>query len=124
MSAIQQRSVLYAQNFLKSRHLVDQLLDRCNIGLNDIVYEIGPGKGIITERLARHCRQVIAIEKDPQLVAALRSKFAGIGNIRLHEGDFSAVLPASRSLQSVCQYSFQYYKRDRDPLNGGGCSAR
>lgn len=88
MSAIQRRSILYAQNFLKSQYLVDQLLDECDIGLNDIIYEIGPGKGIITERLAQRCRQVIAIEKDPVLVDALRRKFAGTANIRLHEGNF------------------------------------
>jgi 23S rRNA (adenine-N6)-dimethyltransferase len=88
MSAIQQRSIVYSQNFLKSRYLVDQLLDKCDINLNDIIYEIGPGKGIITERLAQRCRQVIAIEKDPLLVDALRPKFAVTANIRLHEGNF------------------------------------
>jgi len=88
MPAIQRRSILYAQNFLKSRYLVDQLLDKCDINLNDTIYEIGPGKGIITERLAQRCRQVIAIEKDPLLVDALCRKFAGAANIRLHEGTF------------------------------------
>lgn len=88
MSAIQRRSILYSQNFLKSRYLVDQLLDKCDIGLDDIIYEIGPGKGLITERLAQRCRQVIAIEKDPLLVDALRRKFACTTNIRVHEGDF------------------------------------
>lgn len=97
MSAIQRRSILYAQNFLKSQYLVDQLLDECDIGLNDIIYEIGPGKGIITEQLAQRCRQVIAIEKDPLLVDALRLKFAGTANIRLHEGNFLEYhLPSGR----------------------------
>src|SRR5690349_18944670 len=88
MSSLHQRRMLYAQNFLKSRCLVDRLLDTCAIGPDDIVYEIGPGKGIITERLAQRCRQVITIEKDPLLVAALRSRFARTANVRLHEGDF------------------------------------
>jgi len=88
MSAIERRSVLYSQNFLKNQSLVDQLLDKCDIDINDILYEIGPGKGIITTRLAQRCRQVIAIEKDPLLVDALRPRLVGIANIRLHEGDF------------------------------------
>ena len=67
------------------------------LGFNDIIYEIGPGKGIITERLAQRCRQVIAIEKDPLLVDALRAKFALTANIRLHEGDFLEYwLPSGR----------------------------
>jgi 16S rRNA A1518/A1519 N6-dimethyltransferase RsmA/KsgA/DIM1 with predicted DNA glycosylase/AP lyase activity len=73
---------------LKSRSLVDKLLDKCDLSRNDIIYEIGPGKGVITERLAQRCRQVIAIEKDALLVDALRAKFAMTANIRLHEGDF------------------------------------
>ncbi len=88
MPAISQRSVLYAQNFLKNPCLVDHLLDRCKIGAGDIVYEIGPGKGIITERLASRCRQVVAIEKDLQLVEVLRRRFAGAPNVTIHEGDF------------------------------------
>lgn len=87
MSALP-RSILYSQNFLKSRCLVDRLIDKCSIGPDDVVYEIGPGKGIITERLAERCRQVIAIEKDPLLADALRVRFAGTANIRLHAGDF------------------------------------
>src|SRR5258708_15787526 len=88
MSSIVQRSILYAQNFLKSSCLVDSLLDRYGIGPGDILYEIGPGKGIITECLARRCKQVVAIEKDPQLVAALRRRFANTPNLTIHEGDF------------------------------------
>ncbi|HEU5200372.1 MAG TPA: rRNA adenine dimethyltransferase family protein [Ktedonobacterales bacterium] len=88
MSSLRQPNLRYSQNFLKSRCLVDRLLDTSTLCRDDVVYEIGPGKGIITERLARRCRQVIAIEKDPLLVAALRPQFARIANIRLHEGDF------------------------------------
>jgi 23S rRNA (adenine-N6)-dimethyltransferase len=88
MTTIQPRSIQYAQNFLKSRSLVERLLDRCNIGPDDVVYEIGPGKGIITECLAQRCRKVIAVEKDPVLVHALRCRFTGIASIKIHEGDF------------------------------------
>ena len=53
MSSIVRHSILYAQNFLKSSCLVDSLLDRYGIGPDDILYEMGPGKGTITECLAR-----------------------------------------------------------------------
>lgn len=88
MSAIERSSILYSQNFLKSPSLVDQLLNKSGISFNDVVYEIGPGKGIITERLARRCRQVIAVEKDPRLVNALYSRFAQTTNIRIDAGNF------------------------------------
>lgn len=96
MSALERRSVLYSQNFLKSPALVDQLLNKSDIHADDIVYEIGPGKGIITERLAQRCRQVIAVEKDVELADSLRSRFASTPNIRIHPGDFlEYCLPSS-----------------------------
>jgi 23S rRNA (adenine-N6)-dimethyltransferase len=88
MSSLPRRSVVYSQNFLKSSRLVASLLDRCTIGSGDIVYEIGPGKGIITAQLARRCQQVIAIEKDPLLAAALQQRFARDANVTVYEGDF------------------------------------
>ena len=88
MPAIFQRSILYAQNFLTSSCLVDALLDRCSFEPSDILYEIGPGKGIITDRLASRCSKVVAIEKDAQLVEALRCRFDGVPNITIYEGDF------------------------------------
>lgn len=92
----ERRSVLYSQNFLKSPALVDQLLNKSDIHADDIVYEIGPGKGIITERLAQRCRQVIAVEKDVELADSLRSRFASTPNITIHLGDFlEYCLPSS-----------------------------
>jgi 16S rRNA A1518/A1519 N6-dimethyltransferase RsmA/KsgA/DIM1 with predicted DNA glycosylase/AP lyase activity len=57
----------YSQNFLKSKNLVVKILELSSIGPQDLVLEIGPGKGIITEELARRAREVVAIEKDKDL---------------------------------------------------------
>jgi 23S rRNA (adenine-N6)-dimethyltransferase len=58
------------------------------IGPRDIVYEIGPGNGILTAELACIARQVIAIEKDPDLVRRLRERFRLLGNVEIVEQDF------------------------------------
>ncbi|PIP87612.1 hypothetical protein COW80_04865 [Candidatus Beckwithbacteria bacterium CG22_combo_CG10-13_8_21_14_all_01_47_9] len=42
------KSILYNQNFFKDQRLVELIVRRLNIGPNDFVYEIGPGRGIIT----------------------------------------------------------------------------
>ena len=88
MSSSFRPSIFYAQHFLKDSRLVTSLLDRCTIGYDDVVYEIGPGKGMITEQLAQRCKQVIAIEKDPRLSALLLQKFVSMPNVTIHEGDF------------------------------------
>lgn len=80
--------VVLAQNFLKSSKLVRLLLDTSSIRSNDIVYEIGPGRGIITTELARIAHKVIAIEKDPILVGDLRQQFQQADNVYIIAGDF------------------------------------
>lgn len=84
----ERKSVIYSQNFLRSPELVANLLDKSSIGPNDIVYEIGPGKGIITEQLAQRSKRVIAIEKDLELAFQLKQKFAQTPKVEICQGDF------------------------------------
>jgi 23S rRNA (adenine-N6)-dimethyltransferase len=86
----------YSQNFLRDPHLVVHLIDLSSIGPDDTVVEIGPGKGIITDRLAQCCRRVIAIEKDRALADRLRCRYAAQPHVVIHTGDFLAFpLPES-----------------------------
>jgi len=82
------KSILYSQNFLKSSELVNHLLDKTSINVQDTVYEIGPGKGIITKELAKRAKKVIAFEKDKELYSYLIEKFKNSNNIEIHFGDF------------------------------------
>ena len=77
-----------AQNFLRSSKLVRLLLDSSSITSNDIVYEIGPGHGIITAELARNACKVIAIEKDPILARQLCTRFQDVVNVEILAEDF------------------------------------
>ena len=88
MSASARSSILLSQNFLRSPALAKSLLDGCDLRPDDVVYEIGPGKGILTEQLALRCRQVVAVEKDPRLADLLRLRFAATSQVTIHRGDF------------------------------------
>jgi len=88
VSKLHHRRIVYSQNFLRNPRLVDRLLDRSGIAADDLVIEIGPGRGVITERLAARCRQVLAVEKDPRLVEELRQRFAEATNVALFASDF------------------------------------
>jgi 23S rRNA (adenine-N6)-dimethyltransferase len=82
------RQIALAQNFLRSSTLARRLLDASSITYQDIVYEIGPGRGAITTELARVARKVVAIEKDPLLVQYLRERFQDVDNVQIVKGDF------------------------------------
>jgi 16S rRNA A1518/A1519 N6-dimethyltransferase RsmA/KsgA/DIM1 with predicted DNA glycosylase/AP lyase activity len=81
-------NIRHSQNFLHDPALVTRLLDKCDLRPDDVVYEIGPGKGMLTEQLARRGGRVVAIEKDPCLAEQLARRFAELPNVTIHRGDF------------------------------------
>ena len=87
----------HSQNYLHDKALVCYLVKQSSITNEDLVVEIGPGKGIITESLAEHANQVHAIEKDLPLSKSLREAFSGTPNVTVHSEDFLTYrLPAKR----------------------------
>ncbi|OGI83258.1 ribosomal RNA small subunit methyltransferase A, partial [Candidatus Nomurabacteria bacterium RIFCSPHIGHO2_12_FULL_40_77] len=64
------------QNFLKSEPALRKIVEAGEIKPEDIILEIGPGKGALTKKLLEKCRHVIAVEKDYELVSLLKEKFA------------------------------------------------
>lgn len=76
-----------AQNFFRDPQLVAAIVRQSSLSPEDVVVEIGPGEGIITEQLANVVGKVLAIEKDPTLAADLRKK---LPNIEVHCADFLA----------------------------------
>jgi 16S rRNA (adenine1518-N6/adenine1519-N6)-dimethyltransferase len=63
------------QNFLKSKTALFKMLEAGEINENDIVLEVGPGKGALTEKLLEKAKKVIAVEKDDRLIPFLQEKF-------------------------------------------------
>lgn len=63
------------QHFLKAKRSISKLIDGGDVQKTDIVVEIGPGKGVLTEILLEKSKKVIAIEKDSSLIPFLSEKF-------------------------------------------------
>lgn len=63
-----------SQNFLYNINLVNDIVNKSNITKDDIIIEIGPGKGIITEILSTKAKEVIAIEYDSNFANELKEK--------------------------------------------------
>jgi 16S rRNA (adenine1518-N6/adenine1519-N6)-dimethyltransferase len=71
------------QNFLKSENILRKIVEAGEVDKNDIVLEIGPGKGALTEKLLEKVYPakagrgyIVAVEKDNQLFEFLQEKFA------------------------------------------------
>jgi 16S rRNA (adenine1518-N6/adenine1519-N6)-dimethyltransferase len=63
------------------------MVDAAGIGSDDVVVEIGPGLGILTEALLHAARRVIAVELEPRLAAHLRTVFSEATSFQVVEGD-------------------------------------
>jgi 16S rRNA (adenine1518-N6/adenine1519-N6)-dimethyltransferase len=76
----------------------------------DVVLEIGPGRGFLTAVLAQKARLVHAVELDPDMLTALRRAVGSTDNVRIHEGDalrfdYDALEPAPNKLVANLPYN-------------------
>lgn len=62
------------QHFLSDRRILERIADALGATAGDTVLEIGPGPGGLTEALAGRVGKLVAIEKDPDLIPALRQR--------------------------------------------------
>lgn len=60
------------QHFLKNLAVLPLIIEAAELSKDDTVLEIGPGTGILTEELAKHAREVLAVEKDYDLIETLK----------------------------------------------------
>lgn len=76
-----------SQNFLIDGNILKKIVDSANISEGDLVIEIGPGPGVLTEALLKKGAKVIAIEKDSGFAKALRRLEEKPGTLDVFEED-------------------------------------
>lgn len=75
------------QNFLINDKIIPEIIEAAEINKGDVVIEIGPGLGILTQGLVEAGAQVFAIEKDYDLSAKLQKKYKNTKNLKLVHQD-------------------------------------
>jgi len=65
----------------------ERIVESVRLDANDLVIEIGPGKGAMTELLARRAGRVVAVELDTALAEQLKQKFGGDPRVEIVQGD-------------------------------------
>src|SRR6266851_7827282 len=77
------------QNFLTSSAVADRIVAAAGLDQPDYIVEVGPGLGILTEKIAiRPHRSLTLIELDSRLAARLAERFAGDAGVRVINADF------------------------------------
>jgi 16S rRNA (adenine1518-N6/adenine1519-N6)-dimethyltransferase len=75
------------QHFLMRGSILERIAAAACPTPQNLVIEIGPGRGALTERLLKRAARVVAIEVDPYLVQHLRHKFAGEAKLEVVQAD-------------------------------------
>jgi len=75
------------QNFLVVDSIRDAIIEAARLTAEDMVLEVGPGLGALTEKLAAGAGSVIAVELDAALAVKLAKKLGGHTNVRIVQAD-------------------------------------
>lgn len=81
----------FGQNFLIDTHVLDKIIAAAGITKDDVVLEIGPGIGTMTQYLSEAARQVIAVEIDDNLIPILKDTLNGFDNVVIIHDDILKV---------------------------------
>lgn len=78
----------FGQHWLKNQKVLDQIINSAQLSKLDRVLEIGPGLGVLTERIFPYVDTLLSVEIDRDLCKKLVNKYGKIDNFLLLEGDF------------------------------------
>ena len=81
------------QHFLVDGEVLEAIISAAKVTPDDLVVEVGPGLGILTEALARKAGGVIAIELDDKLAALLKKTLASFENVTIVNDDVLNIEP-------------------------------
>lgn len=81
----------FGQNFLIDGHVLDKIIAAANISKDDMVLEIGPGIGTMTQYLAEAAREVVAVEIDKNLIPILGETLVDYDNVTIINEDILRV---------------------------------
>lgn len=93
----------FGQHWLESKTALNQMLDAANLESSDRILEIGPGKGILTEKLLSQAEKVVSVEIDRDLCTYLQKHFQGHPRFHLLEADFLKTPFASERALPILQ---------------------
>lgn len=77
----------YGQNFLIDSNILEKIIIESDITKNDVVLEIGPGMGTMTERLSEFAKEVVAVEIDKKLIPVLEDTLSTRKNVTIINDD-------------------------------------
>lgn len=105
----------YGQNFLIDSRVLEKIVSFSGIGPDDLVIEIGPGIGTLTQYLASAAGKVCAVEIDSRLIPVLKDTLGAWNNVTVINQDIlkmdlsELILELNNGKQAVIVANLPYY---------------
>ena len=81
----------FGQNFLIDTRVLERIIEQAEITKDDMVLEIGPGIGTMTQYLCENAREVVAVEIDNSLIPILEDTLSEYNNVTVINDDILKV---------------------------------
>ncbi len=81
----------FGQNFLIDNNILEKIVENAGVTKDDLVIEIGPGIGTLTQHLCEQAREVVAVEIDKKLIPILEDTLSEYDNVRVINEDILKV---------------------------------
>lgn len=99
------------QHFLVDRTALRRVVEAADLSDNDVVLEVGPGRGHLTRVLAERVARLVAVEIDEALAGALAGQFSGQSNVEVvaadaREVDIRSLAPADAPYKVVANLPY------------------
>jgi 16S rRNA (adenine1518-N6/adenine1519-N6)-dimethyltransferase len=94
------------QNFLHDKNILQKIIDAGEVSANDLVIEIGAGRGALTEELIKHAGFVKALEIDRDLIPVLQMKFKNTKNVEIIHGDVLRFQPPDKPYKVIANIPY------------------
>lgn len=97
------------QHFLTSRAIARKIVAVADLGKDDLVLEVGPGRGMLTQELLKTGARVIVVEKDKKLAELLADKFKDKKNLEIVHADIRNFLKTKKLTSYKVVANIPYY---------------
>ena len=77
----------FGQNFLIDNNILEKIVEKSETTKEDLVIEIGPGIGALSEKLAKSCKNLVLIEIDDTLIPILNESIGKFDNVEIIHAD-------------------------------------
>ena len=100
----------FGQHFLIDGNLMRRLVESADVTTDDLILEVGPGTGGLTDLLVRRAGHILSVEIDRNLAALLSDRFRHAGNVTLLQGD---IMQSKHSIMPVVADVIRNYADSR-----------